>query len=168
MSHDAISVTLVNHVAVDIACPPDTVWRAIVEDYVEAKRFREHGFSIMTLDNPAAFLGGYRMELVKDGAVVDRRECLITELDHDERRLGIVADYHAVPAGMKVYATYHAQARGRGTRYALDCHSTLGIERPVDASPDGVRAAVSALRAQYDAALNNFLGGVKARLEASD
>ena len=105
MRNDFLPVTLVHHVAVDIARPAELVWQAILEEYVEAKKFRELGYVIEPLDNPAAYLGGYRMRFEQDGAVVDSRDCLITERDEAAHRLSIFADYRTAPNGMTVYVT---------------------------------------------------------------
>ena len=71
-----ISATMVNHVAMDMAAPADAVWQAILDDYVEAKKFREHG-TVAPLDDPAAVFGGYRMRFEQNG-VVDERVVRIT------------------------------------------------------------------------------------------
>jgi hypothetical protein len=164
MSNQTIAVTIVNHVAVDIACAPDVVWRAILEEYVEARKFREIGYAIEPLDDPAAFLGGYRMQLEQGGSVVDSRDCLITEFDESARRLSIVARYLAAPNGMTVHVSYHAKAVGDGTCYAIDCHSDLGIEQPAGVGRDPVRVAVTEMTSQFDAALGGYLQDIKAKL----
>lgn len=165
MTEQRMRVTIVNHVAADIACPPDTVWRAILDEYVEATKFREIGYAIEPLDEPAAHLGGYRMRFEQDGAVVDDRICRFSELDHGARRLSIFADYLSAPDGMLVYATYHAAEAAGGTRYHLDCHGTLAIEQPADAGRSEVAAAVAGMKSQFDAALISYLESVKAKLE---
>src|SRR4051812_3701744 len=78
MSEQRIKVTMINHVAIEIAASPDSVWQAILDDYVEAKKFREMG-AIDPLDDPAATLGGYRLRFEQDGAVVDERIIHFTE-----------------------------------------------------------------------------------------
>ncbi len=163
---ERIPVTVVNHVAIDVACAPDVVWAAILAEYVEARKFREIGYAIDWLDEPAAFLGGYRLRFVQDGSVLDDRVCRVTELDAVARRLSMVADYRSVPGGMTVHATYHAQAAGAGTRLAIDCHSGLGIEPPADGSRAAVESAVATMTTQYAAALADYLQGLKVRLES--
>lgn len=163
MTEQNIRVTIVNHVAVDIAAPPAAVWQTILDEYIEAKKFREIGYAIEPLDDPAAYLGGYHMHLEQDGAVVDERLCHVTERDDTAHRLSMYADYLA--GGMIVYATYHAEDIPGGTRYRLDCHSTLGIARPADASRAGIAAAVGETRAQFDAALTGYLESIKTKLE---
>ncbi len=163
---ERIPVTIVNHVAIDVDCAPDRAWAVVLEEYAEARKFREIGYAIDWLDEAAAFLGGYRLRFVKDGSVVDDRVCRVTELDPVERRLSMVADYRSVPGGMTVHATYHARAAGDSTCFAIDCHSSLGIEPPGEGSRAAVGAAVATMNAQYDAALLDYLQGLKARLEA--
>lgn len=163
MTEQNIRVTIVNHAAVDIAAPPAAVWQTILDEYIEAKKFREIGYAIEPLDDPATCLGGYRMRLEQDGAVIDERLCHVTERDEIAHRLSMFADYLA--GGMIVYATYHAEAAPGGTRYRLDCHSTLGIPQPAGAGRAEVAAAVAEMTAQFDAALTGYLESIKAKLE---
>jgi hypothetical protein len=158
------TVTIVNHVAVDIAASPDAVWRAILDEYVEAKKFREV-YAVKPIDDPAAVLGGYRMVAEQDGAVIDDRICHITERDNDARRLSLFADYLSVPGGMQVYATYHAQENGSAARYALDCHAHMSMEAPGAGSREEIATAIDGMKAQFDAALIGYLESVKTRLE---
>src|SRR3546814_1737678 len=51
-----LKVTIPNHVAVDIVATPDDVWRAIREEYGEAKKFRAFA-KVAPLDDPAAIFG---------------------------------------------------------------------------------------------------------------
>lgn len=163
MTEQNVRVTIVNHAAVDIAAPPAAVWQTILDEYIEAKKFREIGYAIEPLDDPAAYLGGYHMRFEQDGAVVDERLCHVTEHDEAALRLSMFADYLA--GGMIVYATYHAEAAPGGTRYRLDCHSTLGIPQPAGAGRAEVAAAVAEMTAQFDAALTGYLESIKAKLE---
>ncbi len=158
-------VTMVNHVAIEIAAPPDAVWRAIQEDYVEAKKFREVG-TFEPLDDPAAVLGGYRMRIVH-GDVVDERLVRFTEIDHQARRLSAYADYLTVPVGgMGVWVTYHAQEAPRGgTRYAIDCHARLHIDKPAGGSKADFAEAITTMTRGADASLIAYLERVKASLE---
>lgn len=161
-----VPVTIVNHVALDIAASPDAVWRSILDEYVEAKKFREI-YEVEPIDDPAAFLGGYRIRLVKDGAVVDDRIAQITERDETARRLSLFADYVSVPGGLQVYATYHAQDTGGRTRYALDCHARTSVETPDGGGRADVAAAAAEMSGHFDAALLDYLQGVKTRLEVA-
>lgn len=163
MTEQSIRVTIVNHAAVDVAAPPAAVWQTILDEYIAAKKFREIGYAIEPLDDPAAWLGGYHMRLEQDGAVVDERICHITERDETAHRLSMYADYLA--GGMIVYATYHADDAAGGTRYRLDCHSTLAIDRPAGAGRAEIAAAIGELAAQFDAALTGYLESIKAKLE---
>ena len=40
-------------VAIEVACAPDRVWAAVLEEYVEARNFREIGYAIDWLDEPS-------------------------------------------------------------------------------------------------------------------
>src|SRR3546814_10342161 len=60
-----LKVTIPNHVAVDIVATPDDVWRAIREEYGEAKKFSAFD-KVAPLDDPAAYFGGYRMTVEKE------------------------------------------------------------------------------------------------------
>lgn len=160
---EPIPVTMVNHVAMDMAAPPDAVWRAILDDYIEAKKFREVG-AIEPIDDPAAVFGGYRMRFER-GGVVDERIVHITECDEGARRLSAVADYLSVPGGMRVYATYQAQKAGEGTRYAIDCHTQLRIDAPAGDVKAGVAATLAEMTAGADTHLVAYLESIKARVE---
>jgi hypothetical protein len=157
-----LRTTIVNHVAVDIDAPPDAVWAAIVEDYVEAKKFGE-SYVMTPLDDPAALLGGWHMRMEKVGAVIDERVMHYTERDDGAHRLSISADYVSVPNGMQVYATYQAHAAPGGARYTVDCHTNLDImalapgREPAQSVPE--------MKVHFETALMQFLEGVKSRLE---
>jgi hypothetical protein len=161
---EPIPVTMVNHVAMDMAVAPDVVWHAILDDYVEAKKFREAG-AIEPIDNPAAVFGGYRMRFERDG-VVDERIVHITERDEAARRLSAAADYLSVPGGMRVYATYHAREIAGGTRYAIDCHTQLYVEAPAGDINAGIAATLAEMTAGADTHLVAYLASIKARVEA--
>lgn len=164
MPHPAATVTLVNHVAVDIARPPAEVWDAIVEAYVYAAKFSAQGYEIEPLDgDPAALLGGYRMRFTQDGAVIDDRICRISERDDAARRLSICADYApGRPDGMMVYVTYAAHVAEGGARYTIDCHTRIKVEAPAGTT---LADAAAELKARFDAALVAYLASVKAKLE---
>ncbi len=159
-----MQATIVNHVAIEIDAPPEPVWQAIQDAYVEARKFREAG-AIEAVDDPATVLA-YRMR-IGSGAQLDERIVRITELDHAERRLGAHADYLTQPpGGMSVFACYHAQALGpRRARYAIDCHARLDVAVPEGSDRAGVTATIAAMKSAFDAALLAYLGQVKASLE---
>lgn len=159
-----ISATMVNHVAMDMAAPADAVWQAIIDDYVEAKKFREYGI-VEPLDDPAAVFGGYRMRFEQNG-VIDERVVHITERDEAARRLSAMADYLSVPGGMRVYATYHAQEIAGGTRYAIDCHAQLSVDMPAGDARAGMAATLAEMTAGADTHLLAYLTAIKARVEA--
>jgi hypothetical protein len=161
---ESIPVTMVNHVAMDMAVAPDIVWRAILDDYVEAKKFRESG-TVEAIDDPAAVFGGYRMRFEQNG-VVDERIVLITERDEAARRLSAAAHYLSVPGGMRVYATYHAEEIAGGTRYAIDCHTQLRIEAPAGDIHAGIAATLAEMTVGADTHLVAYLASIKARVEA--
>ena len=158
-----LHATIVNHVGLGIAVSADTLWQAILDDYVEARKFRESG-AITPFDDPAFPLGGYRLR-IDSGGVVDERLIRISELDREARRLSIFADYLTVPAkGMQVLVTYQAQPGPDGARFAIDCHTQLEIDAPAGEAP---AAAIAAMKSGADASLNGYLAAVKGRLEAA-
>jgi len=161
-----IPVTIVNHVAIDISRPPCILWAEILAEYVEARKFSEAGYAVEPLADPAAFLGGYRLRYLQDGAVLDERVCRITELDASSRRLSMVADYLSVPGGMTVHATYRAHADPSGSRFTVDCYASLLIDLPGDGSSAAVARTVDAMTTQYEAALLGYLQAVEDTLEA--
>ena len=167
MSDTQLKVTMINHVGVDIAASPDAVWQAILEEYIEMKKFREVA-RIESIDDPAAALGGYHMLVEKDGVVVDERIIHITERDEAARRLSLYADYLKIPGGMQVYATYHAQTAPGGARFQIDCHSRVPIEAPVGGARADVAAALAGTAVEADKHLAAYLDSVKARLEAAN
>jgi hypothetical protein len=167
MAASPIPVTIVNHVATDMAASPDTLWRTIIESFVETGRFEAAGYEIEAIDDDSTLLGGYRMRMVKDGAVVDDRICRITERDEAARRLSLRADYLSVPEGLVVYATYQAQEIAGGTRYAIDCHTQMGLAAPESGAKADVIAAVEAFRVASEAHLSGYQATLKATLEAA-
>ncbi|MDT9598758.1 SRPBCC family protein [Sphingosinicella rhizophila] len=160
----AITATIVNHVAIDIDAPAEAVWDVIIEQFVDAKGFRSIG-TVTDLDDLSAPLGGYhiRLDLADDGP--DERVARITERNDAARRLSLFADYLSVPGGMCVYATYHAQEVPGGARFALDCHTSVQLDLPADASRADVAATIEERTASYDEALAERLEKMKARLE---
>lgn len=165
MTEQLLSVTIVNHIAADIAAEPDAVWADIVDMFVEARQWRADGYAVEPVDDPAAVLGGYRMQLDQDGVAADQRIVYVTERDDAARRLSLVADFLSVPGGVLVYATYHAQEAPCGARYTIDCHTRMGIERPASGSKADIAAAIDGLSNHFETHLNGYLGRVKARLE---
>ncbi len=156
---DTIRAIMVNHVALDMAAPPAAVWQAILDDYVDAKKFREAG-AVEPSRDPAAILGGYRIRIEHEG-IIDERVVRITERDEEARRLSAVADYLSVPGGMRVFATYHAQEVAGGTRYAIDCHAELEVATPADRLAETLRELTSGA----DRHLLAYLETVRARVE---
>jgi hypothetical protein len=154
---------MVNHVAIDIAASPDAVWRSILDHYVAATKFREQG-TVTPVDDPAYPLGGYRLRL-GSGAALDERLVHFTERDEAARRLSLVADYLTYPGGLKVFATYQAEARPGGARFTIDCHSQMGTKMPAG-GPAALAAQLAAGKAEADKYLIDFLKRVKAELEA--
>jgi len=160
-----LPVTIVNHAAVDIAVSPDRLWRLILDEFIEANRWRELGYSIDPIDDPAAVLGGYRMWLERDDKVIDDRICHITEIDESARRLSLLADYLSEPGGAMVYVTYHAQEIAGAARYTMDCHTRLGIEVPASGEKASVAATIDAIKTRSNTHLAGYLSQAKARLE---
>lgn len=166
---DTVRVTAVNHVAQDIACTPEELYRDILATYVDAGKFTGQDFRVELLaqTDPAAFRGGYRLTMTNAvGQPVDDRICRVTERDDAARRISMRADYLAPgQMGMTVYATYHAAPGPLGTRYHIDCHSDLDIEPPADSSPAKLAGVVAELERQFDLSLIAYLDAVKAKLE---
>lgn len=162
---ERILVTMVNHVAMDIAASPDAVWRTIVEDYLEAKKFQNDGGEIEPFVDPGAVFGSYQIRFEHEGAVVDERIVRITELDGTARRLSATADYLSFPGGMKVYATYHAEEVAGATRYKIDCHTLVHIEVPEGDGQAGIARALAETTAAADGYLVAYLESIKPRVE---
>jgi hypothetical protein len=163
-------ITVVNHHAVDIARPAAVVWQDIVETYVNARKFSSQGHVIEPLtDDPAAYLGGYRMTLRdKDGAVLDDRVCRITERDDAAMRLSLCAEY-VLPAEMKlvVNASYQAIPTATGSRYHLDAYSMMDVSLPQSSSDPSVKQVAEQFQSGSAGHLDTFLKSVKDRLEAT-
>jgi hypothetical protein len=163
MADERLRTTIVNHVARYIPVSPDVVWSGILEEYVDARKFRELGYTIDAIDDPAAIDGSYRMRLEQNGVLVDDRICRITELDPVRRRLSIFGD--CLTNGMIVYVTYHAGGSADGTTYMIDCHSNLFLDLPENADREEVRKAVDRLQSQFDDALTGYLDSVGTKHE---
>lgn len=155
---EQVPATIVNHVAIDIAASPDAVWDVIVDEYIEANKFRSSGYTIETIDDPAAVLGGYRIVYEQDGKILDERICHVTERDDSTRRLSMFADYLSAPGGIQVYATYQAHEAPGGATYTLDCHARMNVDAGAD---------IADVTKQSDAGLVGYLNDVKARVEGS-
>lgn len=165
---EQLRVTVANYVSVDIATSPDTLWQFIVDEYVEAKKFRESGAAFEPIDDRAAYLGGYRIRIEQNG-LVDERIIHITEQDDAVRRLSVLADYRTVPAeGMKVWAKYRAEEIAGGARYSIDCHADIPLEVPEGSTRAEVAAIVAEMNPQLDAAMLAYLDSVKARIEGAN
>jgi hypothetical protein len=163
-------ITVVNHSAVDITRPAAEVWRDILETYVDGRKFSSQGHAIEPLtDDPAAFMGGYRMTL-RDavGTVVDDRVCRITERDDSAMRLSLCAEYF-LPAGMNlvVNASYKATPTDNGARYSLDAYSMMDVAVPVTAADPSVQQVAEQFQSGSAGHLETFLHSVKARLESN-
>ncbi len=160
-------VVIVNHCAIDIACPPSHLWAALTDDYVDGGGFARAGYRIDPLDEPALVLGGYRMRFESE-ALVDERICRITERDEDVMRLSLQANYLSAAAnGMVVYASYQAVPTGNGVLYRLDCHTTLGLEARDDASREEIAQSIATLHDQFRDGIVAKAADLKARLEAT-
>lgn len=162
-------ITVVNHNAVDIDRPAEVVWQDIVETYVEARKFSSQGHLIESLeDDPAAYLGGYRMTLRdKDGNVVDERVCRITERDEGAMRLSLCAEY-LLPPEMKlvVNASYQATRTPGGSRYTLDAYSMMDVALPRGPADPSVKHVAEQFRSASAGHLDGFLKSVRDRLES--
>ncbi|ALJ14013.1 SRPBCC family protein [Sphingopyxis macrogoltabida] len=165
MTKPAIFVTIVNHLAADIAAEPDAVWADIIDTFAEARQWQADGYVIERIDEPAAVLSGYRMQLEQDGDAADRRIVHITERDDTERRLSLFVEFLSVPNDVLVYATYHAREAPGGVHYTIDCHTRMGIEPPAEGSRTAVATAIDGLKSHFEAHLTGYLERVKARLE---
>ncbi len=161
-----IPVTIVNHVAVDIAATADAIWSIILEEFVEAKGFRRLG-TVAPLNSLAAPLGGHHMHLDYGDGILDERIVHFTEHDHVARRLSIFADYLSVSGSMKVYVTYHAQETPTSARFAVDCHTSVEIDVPIGATCADVAAIVAKQTTSYNDALTAHLQKVRTRLEGA-
>ena len=162
-------ITVVNHNAVDINRPAKVVWQDILETYVDGRKFSSQGHVIEPLkDDPAAYLGGYRMTLKdKDGNLVDDRICRITERDEAAMRLSLCAEYF-VPPEMKliVNASYQATPTASGSRYTLDAYSMMDVALPRSAADPTVQQVAEQFQSGSAGHLDTFLHSVKERLES--
>ncbi len=158
-------VTIVNHCAIDIACPPSVLWAALTDDYVGGGGFAQAGYLIEQLDEPALVLGGYRMRFESE-ALADDRICRITERDEEAMRLSLQAEYLSAAAnGMVVYATYQVVPDGEGALYRLDCHATLSLEVGAGASREEIARSIATLRAHFHEGIAVKAAELKARIE---
>ena len=154
-------VTVVNHVATDIAVPPDVVWREIITSFVEGRRWRETNFAVTPIEDLAAVLGGYRMRLERPDGTVDERIVHISERDDAARRLSLFVDFVSVPDGLLVFASYQAHACADcHARYTIDCHTRMAVDAQAD-----IASAVEQMKTHSDRYLTDYLAGVRHRLE---
>ena len=162
----SVHTTIVNHVGLGIETTAETLWHTILDEYVEAKKFRDSGV-LTSIDDPAVPLGGYRMR-VEQAGTVDERIIHITELDHGARRLSIFANYLTVPAqGMQVFVTYQAQQGPDGTRFAIESHTQLHVDAPKGGGKSEISAAIAELKSVFDVGLNAYLDKIKTTLEGA-
>jgi hypothetical protein len=167
MTEQRIPVTVVNHVGVDMAVSPEVVWRTILDQYLTGEQFAAAGYQIEPLDDASTLIGGYRIRLEQDGAVVDDRIARITERDEAARRLSLHADYLSVPGGLQVFVTYQAQEVPGGARYALDCHTAMTVEVADAGDKAAIAAAALKMKTDFDTFLDDRLGALKTRLEGA-
>ena len=163
-------ITVVNHNAVDINRPAQALWQDILETYVDGRKFSSQGHVIEPLtDDPAAYLGGYRMTLKdKDGTLVDDRVCRITERDEAAMRLSLCAEYFVPPEmNLIVNASYQATPTANGSRYTLDAYSMMDVALPKSASEPSVKQVAEQFQSGSAGYLDTFLKSVKDRLEAA-
>ena len=162
-------ITVVNHNAVDINRPAQALWQDILETYVDGRKFSSQGHVIEPLkDDPAAYLGGYRMTLKdKDGNLVDDRICRITERDDAAMRLSLCAEYFVPPEmNLIVNASYQATPTANGSRYTLDAYSMMDVALPKSASEPSVKQVAEQFQSGSSGYLDTFLKSVKDRLES--
>jgi hypothetical protein len=160
-----LRITVVNHAQIEIACPPERVWRMISEDLGKGRGFASQGYRIDPLATPAPYLGAYRMFL-ETPDLVDNRFCGVTERDEAAMRMSLYAEFlSAVANKMVTYATYQAIPTEIGCLYRLDCHSTLDHAVEDDASRDEIARSVTALQAKFDQGLATGFVKHKALLE---
>lgn len=165
---NTVRVTSVNHVAQDIACSPDRLYREIVASYIEGWKSLRTGLAAPLPENDlAAYRGGYRITVKDDqGALLDDRICRITEHDDDARRVSLVADYLAPQQmGIRVYATYQAVEAPVGARYQIDCHTDMTLEAPAEGGQT-IAEMIAGLQTQSGDHLKTYLGSVRDKLEA--
>ncbi len=165
MRGPVIAVTIVNHATIDIAVPPEIVWQAIQEHFVDTATLAKAGYSVALLDNPAVPAGGYHMRKEVDGEI-DERVVHITENDSAARRLSLFANYRSALDGLLIYVTYHARDTASGACYSIDCHSQLGIAAPAGGAEADVAATIEGLKSQSAEHLMGYLERLKQTLEA--
>jgi hypothetical protein len=162
-------ITVVNHNAVEINRPAKAVWQDILETYVDGRKFSSQGHVVEPLrDDPAAYLGGYRMTLHdKDGNLVDNRICRITERDDAAMRLSLCAEYFVPPEmNLIVNASYAATPTASGSRYTLDAYSMMDVALPKSAAEPSIKQVAEQFQSGSSGYLDTFLKSVKERLES--
>jgi hypothetical protein len=170
VSKDTVRVTAVNHATIDIACEPQRVWRDILETFLEGGQFVQQGYQMEPLtEDPAAFLGGYRIHLKgADAAITDDRIVHVTERDEHALRLSLFADYRLPPEmALVVHASYQAVPIHSGTRYELHAYSNFNLARPERGATPTLADTVATFTKQAAVFLNQRLAATKVRLEAA-
>lgn len=168
MTKTTVRVTSTHHVAVDFDCPVAAIWDDIVIGIGQGGRFEAQGYRLTPLDDdPAAYMGGYRMW--REGHDdPDERRTYITERDDAARRLSLCAYYLGEAArGTVVNATYSAVGDGRAGTYHIDCHGTQDLEIGRGTSASDVAALMADAKRDMDHHLRSALEAQKPSLEAS-
>ena len=155
-SMPSVSATIVNLVSIEVDCPADVLWRYVLEEYRDGRKFSRNGYVVVPEEFAGYPLGSYRIRRGTGDTIEDNRLCHRTELDADERRLSMLADYLSVPGGMAVYATYEVQKAAGGSRFVLTSHSTVEVPDP---------ALIATYKVQFEAGLLAYLNETKTRLE---
>lgn len=167
-TEDLIRVTLFNHVTEEFKVSPDYLWQTILDDFLEGAIFASGGYVVTPLtEDPAAYLGGFRMVLYgENDEVLDERVAYITEKNDEARRLRIYAHYLTdKKANMEVFAIYQAAPTETGVEYILDATSQMNIQEP-DSSVGTVADVVSQITATADEFLIASFAAQKVEIEA--
>lgn len=166
---ETIDFHFVNHAVVDVDCPPERVWAAIL-DLRTGAPFAARGALVEPFtDEALAPLGGYRVSLRDaSGTLADERECIITECDEAEFRLALYASWLG-PAekGMKVRSSYQAIATPAGSRYEIHCHVTQPVPR-LDTGGPSLLERYDSIRAESGAGLQSALDAWKTAIESGN
>jgi len=168
MTKTTVRVTSTHHVAVAFDCPAAAIWDDIVIGIGQGRRFEAQGYRVAPLDDdPAAYLGGYRMW--REGHDdPDERRTYITERDDAARRLSLCAYYLGDQArGTVVNATYSAVGDGKVSTYHIDCHGTQDLEIDRGTSAAEVAELMARSKRDMDHHLKSALEAQKPSLEAS-
>jgi len=161
----SVRITVVNHADVEIACPPASVWRDMLEAFVHGASLDRQGYRTAPLmEDPAALLGGYRVSLQDaQGQSTDVLIVRITERDDDAMRLGLWVEYlEPAVLAQVVHTGCQAVVVACGTRYYTYTHSTFNVN---PSARDDVAGAAAAFKRTTAASLDERLAAMKARLE---